>query len=67
MSQYGFIGVFRQPFVNLLTMGPYFSPLVPTLNQKLLLHYPHLNLPVLVFLLGMWALANFPAKRGKNS
>jgi hypothetical protein len=65
MCQYGFIGVFRQPFVSLFSTRPYFMPLVLTPNRKLLLHYPSLNLPVLAFPLGIPALANFPAKRGK--
>ena len=39
-------------------MRPYFLPLVLTPNQKLLLLYPHLNLPVPVFLLVLTALEN---------
>jgi hypothetical protein len=67
MSQYGFIGVVHQPLDNLSTPGPYVSPLAPTPNLVLLLPCHHLSLFVLMYLLGMLALANFPVKRGENS
>ena len=40
MSQYGFIGVFCQAFLCILTMGPYISPLVPTPIERRYLSCP---------------------------
>ena len=68
MSQYGFIGVFCQAFLCILTMGPYISPLVPTPIERRYLSCPCDSCPESGHFCGIWwnpvesFLAESPAK-----